>query len=52
MFNVYVKFMKICYYLGFYSSLSDKLGPNGDLFLKRSEIMKLMLNQIKFPLIS
>ena len=37
--------------LGFYSSLSDKLGPNGDLFLKRSEIMKLMLNQIKFPLI-
>ena len=45
-------FMEICYYPGFYSSLTDQMGLNGGLFPKRSEIMILMVNLIKFHLIN
>ena len=45
-------FMEICYYPGFYSSLTDHMGLNGGLFPKRSEIMILMVNLIKFHLIN
>ena len=44
--------LKISYYLGYYSSLNDEMGPNGGHFPKRSEIIILILSEIKLQLIS
>ena len=40
------KFMKICYYSGFYSSLNDERGPNGDNFTTTYNFKKIAMKSI------
>jgi hypothetical protein len=49
---VNVKFDKICYYPGFYSSLNDEMGPNGGHFPMRSEIIISKVKYIDSHIIS
>ena len=40
-------FVKICYYPRFYSSLRDKMGPNGDIFKTMYNFTKTGMKSIK-----
>ena len=39
-------FMNICYYLGFYSSLNDEWGPNGDNFTTTYNFKKIVMKYL------
>ena len=49
--SVYVKICQICYYPGFYRSLKDEMGPNGEYFEIKLNLDKSMIKSSILELI-
>jgi hypothetical protein len=49
--NVFVNFIEICYYPGFYSSLRDEMGQKGDIFKTMYNFKKTLMKSNKFDII-